>query len=319
MSSRIFVGTITFVLSLSLLFSVAHASEETVVERGDTATQGPALDRLGVETPSRRARSELAAFQSSHGLVLGIQTCVLIECEPGEGFLLASLGATLGLSASLGLVDSSRLHPGATSAINSATIWGGWIGLASANITELSGSPRLRLTMLGQLAGLGSGALLASSLRPNAGDVRLVDTTAGWAIGFYAALAWGIFGDQRSGISTQQLFSELLGVSLGGGIAGAIYARNRPMSEGRVALISTGGIVGGLLGLGSAFIIFDDDVTRRRGWAFSTAGAAAGLVTGGILTTDWDDEDAFQRASTDFSVMPTSEFDGVQATLSGRF
>jgi hypothetical protein len=96
---------------------------------------GPAdgLDGLGAERASGTARAEMTFFQTLHGLALGAETCVLLECEESQPWVLSlMLGAGAGFGASW-LASSDGVRPGFARALTDGTL--GHRELALANPT----------------------------------------------------------------------------------------------------------------------------------------------------------------------------------------
>ena len=87
----------------------------------------------------------------------------------------------------------------------------------------------------------------------------------------------------------------LAGMDLGL-VGGALFARYAPMSRGRAALIDMGGVLGGLLGLGTIFLVEGDATDERHVGAGTIAGMWIGLATGAYLT---DRFGAFENTEPD--------------------
>jgi hypothetical protein len=81
----------------------------------------------------------------------------------------------------------------------------------------------------------------------------------------------------------------LTGALIGGNIAlaaSAIMAPEWRLSESRARLISIGGVIGGLAGLGLLLIVQPED--EGTGAAFPVTGSAIGLIAGAQLTRNYD-------------------------------
>jgi hypothetical protein len=75
-----------------------------------------------------------------------------------------------------------------------------------------------------------------------------------------------------------------LGIALGAVVA----ARHPEVSRGRTLVIDAGGLVGGLVGGGTAVLI-DEEIGDRGMATALSLGAAAGLGLAAYLSRHWDD------------------------------
>ena len=316
MIKRVFV---LVVVVMSVIFAASSAyAEEPPPDEPSQIDQS--WDRLGVDEASGLARTELALWQFTHGLFLGLQSCAIVDCDdPRVLNSMPTLGSALGLGGSLWLTRDG-ITSGQARAINSGSLWGAWYGFAAGTIGGHSGSTVLRTMMATQLIGTGVGFLLSEQLRPTGGDVRLVNHTAAWTTAYYLLISQGLLGLDQS---NQVLGVGLIASATLGGFLGSQIALEAPMSASRVAVISASGLLGGVAGSSAPVMIYGeqlDAMDNRIGMATVFAGSAIGLGVGTYLTRDWDrDVEAYQRADLSLSVLPTPEADGVQAALHGQF
>ncbi len=296
-------------------FSLAAVSPLSAGELEDHKT----FDRLGVEEYSTGARAELAGFQTLHGLVLSVQACAFLDCgdAPRLAVALPTLGAGIGLVGSLVATSDRGITPGHATALNSGAVWGGWLSFAGGYMVgDLDSQDTTGLMMLGQLAGVGVGHALAMNLRPTAGDVRLINSAGAWSAFYYL-----IFTEALLELNQERRTAGLglIGATTLGAVGAGALASQYPMSRGRVGLISSAGILGGLAGLATPILILGDDASGRQVATGASIGAAAGMVVGTILTEDFDDPEEYPRADMTFSIHPSVDGQGIQAGLSGSF
>lgn len=301
----------------------AGEGEEPVEQPADqqigeqTDADGGQYDRLGLEQPSGLARAELASFQTIHGMVLAIQMCAVLDCDlesrSGVGGL--TLGAGVGLGSSL-LATGEGIYPGRAAAINSGVLWGGWLALmTTASIDDRADGDVVAGAMAaGQLGGLAGAVGLAEWLRPTSGDVTTVNQGGVWASLYYLLVVGGIIEPDWS---SQAFLAGLTTTSLVGGFGGLMLARHMPMSRGRAVVTSSGGLLGGLLGVAAPYMVLDDDITLRVASSGMTVGSLAGLLTSGYLTRNWDDDQDYPSPA--FGVQPASDDGGWLGVISGRW
>lgn len=196
-----------------------------------------------VEQPSKGARAELALFQTQHGIVIGVELCILMECDsPGAVLGLALLGGAAGAGASLAQDD---LTSGQRALINGGTFW----GFANSLLLLLASQPDDAKTyvvtlMAGQIGGLGLGAAL-NYLRPTSGQVGITNSGGQWAL---ALTGLTLAAAQPDSFDEQDIALILLAAMDGGLGVGAYIAKTFPrISRGRGWVIDAGGIVGGVI------------------------------------------------------------------------
>jgi hypothetical protein len=236
---------------------------------------------LGPEKPTGFARGSLVVWQTLHGATQGILLCDIINCE-GRGYLAASLvGAGVGAAAAWYATQETGVTAGQAAAINSGTTWGAWYGLAAAEVFNLNGEDTLPTLMGSMLSLTGVGIAVAMLSNPTAGQVSLANSGGLWS-GVVTALILVAIGDGDA-----RAFFAVESVVTGLGITSfALLSKSFPVSRGRMLLIDSGGILGGLLGAATVALLGADD---KEPIAISAAvGALAGLALTTYITRDFD-------------------------------
>lgn len=285
---------------------------------GSPLAVGSALDRGGgapVEAPNAAARAELALFQTMHGIAVGVELCVVIECDSPEAvFGLALLGGGAGALASLQFMKS--VTSGQRALLNSGTIWGGFNALMAIIASEPNDEGAIALGMLaGQGAGLVAGGLLMSR-RPTAGQVALASSGGQWA-----AVLMGLTLAAASNPSDGEVALSLLVAADAGLGLGAYLSRLRPdVSRGQTFVIDASGIVGGIAG-GGLGVLLTGDTDDRTTYALAALGVGVGLGAAAYLTRNWgDDGDGDEGGSgVQALVMPTHDGSGGMVGLGGAW
>jgi hypothetical protein len=236
------------------------------------------------EEPTSGATAELALFQTLHGLTLGVELCIAVECDDPEPVIGLSLaggvaGAVLSLKA-LGPVTS-----GQRALLNSGTVWGAFNAIMAIIAGDPDDASSVALGMIGgQGLGLTIGAMLYSS-RPTAGQVALASTGGQWG--------GVLMGLVLTAASTDPSEAEIVlsaQIAADAGLAmGAYLATIRPeVSRAQTFVIDAGGIVGGVAGGGLGVLIsgsIDDPLTA----GMAAIGVAAGLGAASYFTRNWGD------------------------------
>jgi hypothetical protein len=221
------------------------------------------------------------SVQTLHGIVQGGLLCSLADCDVRLSVASAILGAGVvggGLWA-LTEVAFDGVRSGQAAAINAGTYWGLWNGVAGTFVIG-EDDPRALVSGL-MLAGTGLGALAAHLWAPDAGQVSMASSVGIW---LGAVAGWTMVAAGSQG-SAREFFAVELAVSNLGLVGGAVLSRYVKMSRGRTLLIDTGGILGMLLGVGTAFLI-NDSADAPLGGGLAIVGTLGGLTAGYFLTSD---------------------------------
>jgi len=251
------------------------------------------------EQPTGLARGELVATQTSHGIAIGAEVCMILECDDGRALVgLLLLGGGLGLTASLLYDSDAGMTPGHAAALNSGTVWGAWQGAAMLGIFDYNTTPAVAGTLLlSQLGGLGVGEALYRTLEPTAGDVSMATSAGFWtgALMFFGHAANEFDVDSTTTMATLLIASDV------GLLAGAVASKYYPMTRSRTLIVDAGGTLGALVGMGIPFLIQNDDSTPGLIFGGGIAGTIIGLGTSYYLTRDWD---APEELGFQLNVMP---------------
>ncbi len=238
------------------------------------------------EEPSASASAELALFQTLHGLALGAEVCVLLECDSPEAYFGLSLaGAGAGAIASLKAVE--RVTSGQRALLNSGTLWGAFNALMLIIAGEPDDEKTVALGMIGgQSVGLLTGALL-TTYRPTAGQVGLASSGGQWAPVLMGLM---LVASSAEPSSEEIAISLMLAADVGLGV-GAYLAKLRPdIGRAQTLVIDAGGIVG-LVGGGGIGVLIGGSIDDRATAGAAAVGAALGLGAAAYFTRNWGDSD----------------------------
>lgn len=275
----------------------AEALYQLLVERYGATTSGAvARDRLSGrsgEQLGQSGRTEMQVWATTFGLWLGVAVPAAFGANDsppyGVGLL---LGGPAGLLVGRSLARSA-LSPGQTRAITFGGTWGTWQGFGLAEVLDLGEGPvcdldvcyadsgteeRFAAMVVGGVAGLVAGSLIAR--RP-----------VGYAVATAAnhGALWGTWlGFASATLVDLEGHDELLATLIAGnaGLSLGAWAADRSgWSRNRIRMVSLGGVIGGLGGLGIDLIVQGESEKTAVGIAL--AGSLAGLgiaagITGGM-------------------------------------
>jgi hypothetical protein len=275
-------------LAVRALETLALLGGSQATTLGFAPTDRPPVD-LRTEEKSKTARAELALVQTFHGIAVGVEFCLITECDeaaPIVGMIL--LGASAGVGGSL-LATREGITPGQRATANSGTMWGAWNGALILSLQaggdEETDVQSAALVMLGsQAAGLAAGITAGQTLRPTEGQVSLANTVGIWTG------VMTLFADQTFEIDfdSRELVTALLLTTDAAFVAGAYLAKREPMSRGRTLVIDAGGIVGMLAGFGIVTLIQGEGADSTLLFGSAMAGTAVGLASATWFTRRWD-------------------------------
>ncbi len=233
------------------------------------------------------ARGEVVIFQTLHGIAIGGEVCVLVQCSGARQEVGAlSLGGLTALAGSW-YVTRDGVRPGQAALTTFGSLWGFWNGVAllATRDTDVDEQTVAAVQLTGQLAGLVAGAGLDGIVgHPSAGQVTLATTTGAWA-GILTAYVHAMHNFETS---QKTIWWSTLIVSDAALVGGGVLASRYPMSFGRVLVINAVGVVGMLLGMGGVVLVQGDDFDARPFYGAAIAGSLAGLGAGTYLSRDWD-------------------------------
>lgn len=270
------------------------------------------LKRKRREEATSGASAELALFQTLHGLALGIELCVALECDSAEAYVgLTLAGGLAGAVASLKAVE--QLTSGQRALLNSGTAWGALNSLLALVAVEPDDEQTLALSLIaGQAAGLAAGGLLFS-LRPTSGQVALANSGGQWAA---LLMTFALVTADPDVDGSALAVAVLAGADVGLGV-GAYLAKLWPdVSRAQTLVIDAGGIVGAVGG-GGLGVLISGDLDSRATSASAAVGTAVGLAAAAYFTRGWADsnDDDGPRAV----VMPAEHGRGGLVGLAGAW
>lgn len=249
--------------------------------------------------PERPGRVELLVFGTGYGMWLGAAVPLMLGSESPEAYGAGLLlGGPLGFLATRAYLKQRPLSEGQARAITFGGTWGSWQGFGWTQVfggeedcpadpiyggdcyrTDPSAEATVAGTVAGGLAGIATGAVLAR--KPISSGVATTVSFGGlW--GTWYGFAIGHLADLRD--------EDLLSASLVGGDAGlvamALLAPKWNPSRNRARLVSLGGVVGLLAGLGVDLIAIQD--SDDLAVAIPAATSAAGLLLAARATRSFD-------------------------------
>lgn len=298
-------------------FSVDAA---TAVEEGDTGgeeadEQPHRYDRLGLERPSPRDRAAFVGFHSVNGALLAGQGCYVVDCPTPVTWGVAPLaGGAVGFAGGWYLSRGEGVNLGRTSAQFTGVTYGHAMGsLAMTAAGVASQKERMTGAMIGQITGLMVAYPLAERLLPTSGDMALIRYSAMWGglLGASAGMAFGLYR------SVSHLALGAMASATAGKIAGGFYTASFPMPYQRVGAISIGGYIGAAAGWIPAAMTGRGFSDHPVVWGPVTAGAIAGLVTGALVTRNWNGHWGYPESNW-LAVRPSSDGRGLVVGIGGR-
>ncbi len=257
------------------------------------------LEAASAERSLGGGETELKVWSTIYGIWLGIAVPAALSAdspEPyGVGLLLGAPGGFFGGRA------YSRARPlslGQTRAITWGGTWGALQGMALANAMDFGGGERiiggdvvheeaddeavLGTMVIASAVGIGGGVLAArQEIRPG----TATSATLGSLWGSWFGLATAILAD----LDDDPTWATMMLTGNAGLVGGALAGSRLPLSRSRARLISVGGLIGGVGGLGVVLIADVGDENAAIG--VTLAGSVAGLVLGGVLTRGHDTEE----------------------------
>jgi hypothetical protein len=267
------------------------------------------LAMRGAPRPERPGRTELMVWSATYGAWVGVAVPLLLDAAEPEAIGLGLLlGTPAGFMAGRAYANQAMLTEGQARAMTFGGTWGTYQGFGWGEALRIGdrvdeeclrwqgphadpdwcrqahGPTRVAIGLLGGLAGIGTGALLARRPR-SAGTAAAVSTSALWGTWF----GWG--AGFLGGMDDRPLLTTTLLAGNAALLAAGVIAPEWDVSESRVRLVSVGGLIGGLTGLGIALIVQPEG----RAWAaIPLVTSAVGLGMAVQFTRDWD-ETAGQR------------------------
>ena len=271
------------------------------------------LDEAGAAQSLGGGETELKVWSTTYGIWLGVSVPLSLNAdgpEPyGVGLLLGAPGGFFGGRA------FSRARPlslGQARAITWGGTWGALQGMALANAMDFGGGERIiegdivvdeeadeeavvGTMIIASAVGIGGGMLAArQEIRPG----TATSATLGSLWGSWFGLATSILAD----LENDPTWATLMLTGNAGLVGGALLGSRVPLSRSRARLISVGGLIGGVGGLGLVLIADVDDEDTAIG--VTLAGSVAGLVLGGVLTQGHDAEEDMSGNAENGGALP---------------
>lgn len=235
------------------------------------------------EVPTRNARAELGLFQGLHGIAVGVELCLALECDSPEAYFgLGLLGGISGTAAAL----SFHPTPGQRALINSGAAWGAFNAAMLLIATDPDDASSYGLTLLGgQAAGVGLAAVLSRDA-PAAGQVALANSGGQWTL----AVTGLVLATADVDLDGQQIATTLaLAADAGIGVGAYLAWRKPRISRAQTLVIDAAGIAGVIAG-GATGVLVTGDAESRATTGAAAVGAVVGLGAAAYLTRHWDDD-----------------------------
>ncbi|CAN5668527.1 hypothetical protein BH23GEM10_BH23GEM10_11730 [soil metagenome] len=260
----------------------------------------------GAPAVAGSGRTELLVWSTTYGTLLGFALPFLADADGPEAYGLGLLlGAPAGFLVARRYANAAQPSDGQTRAITFGGSWGTYQGFGWAEYLDLgqedcrdpscfdngNGEARARVgaAVLGGLAGIGTGAILAR--KPiTAGTAAAVSLGGMWGtwFGFAGAVVAGVDDGDHALLATLLAGNKAL-------VWSALRAPSWQLTESRARLISIGGVIG-LLGGGGLVLIAQPD-NEQIAMAFPLVGSIAGLAIAARRTRTMDDFDASGRGA----------------------
>ncbi|UCD25086.1 MAG: hypothetical protein JSW51_03950 [Gemmatimonadota bacterium] len=263
-----------------------------------TAAAGTASTWLASLTGQQRASSGKAGLIVWNTLFagwLGVAVPAAFGAESesayGAGLL---IGAPLGFFGTRAFTNRYAVSSGQAITTAFGSIWGTWQALGWRSVLEIGSeeycdpvgdycwedTPEeapFTAAVVGGLAGIATGGLIAAAKNPTAGDATLVMWSSFW--GTWYGVAFGVLTDaEDDALLTWSLMGGNVGLA-----ASAFATKTYSGSAGRVWMITSAGLAGGLAGVGIDLLGEIDD--EKTAILIPTITSAAGLIAGTFITS----------------------------------
>jgi hypothetical protein len=248
-------------------------------------------------------RVELMVWGVTEGAFLGVMVPLALGADSPEPFGAGLLiGAPTGFFAARGFGRSGPMSLGQARIIRFASMWGGFQAVGWREVldlgdrqqtfcdpqfgcttfTERSERAPFTATVIGTLAGIGTGAALARSRNVATGTAAVVELSSLW--GTWLGVSSGIvlnLDENEDGLLSHTLLAGNLAL-----VTAALIAPGIDMSAGRARLISVAGLGGAIIGLGLDLLASVEDEGLAFGVPMVTS--LTGLIAGAALTRNYD-------------------------------
>lgn len=238
------------------------------------------LEAAAAELSSGSGETELKVWGTTYGIWLGLMVPLALSPdgpEPyGAGLL---IGAPGGFFLARALTRSRPLSLGQVRAITWGGTWGALQGLALAGARDVDGDAVFGYMAIGSGLGLAGGLAAARrEITPGTATSASLGSLWGAWFGLASSLLMDFEGDET--------WVTMMLAGNAGLIGGALAGSRWPLSRSRARMISVGGLIGGVGGLGVVLLAHVDNQDPAIGIALT--GSVLGLVVGGALTRGSD-------------------------------
>lgn len=251
-----------------------------------TAAAGYFIPLLATERTSvSRGTASLGLYGGSRGIGHGIMLGLVAGAED-NGPALVGAGVLASIAeevAALSIARHANLSDGDAVAIGVLGDFGAGIGVCMADVTgafDHSDDAAVGAWVLaGSAAGLATGGMLARRVDYTRGDAYIV--RAAGALGALTTITFTTYGDPEN----DRVYSSAAMAGAVGGLAlGHVLIRDHDFSSDQGALITLGGVSGGLLGVGLVTLSAGGhEAESSTYWTGTTLGAAAGFTVAYLL------------------------------------
>jgi len=273
-----------------LLLFIARSYDGTPAARD-------ALTWLGTFSGEQRTSSGkagLMVWNTLFGAWLGAAVPAAFGAESetayGAGLL---IGAPLGFFGTKAFTNKHTVSSGQAITTAFGSIWGTWQAAGWRSVLEIGSQETcdpvgdfcwedtpdeapFTAAVVGGLAGIAAGGLVAAAKNPTAGDATLVMWSSFW--GTWYGIAGGVLaGAEDDALLTWSLMGGNVGL-----VASAFGTKAFSGSAGHVWMITSAGLAGGLAGVGIDLLASVDDT--KAAVMIPALTSAAGLVVGALIT-----------------------------------
>ena len=245
-------------------------------------------------TDAGSGRAGLTVWNTLFGAWLGVAIPAAFGSESEEAFGAGLLiGAPLGFFGTKAFTTKYPVSSGQAITAAFGSMWGTWQAVGWRSVLDIGSETvcdaysgycwertpdeaPFTASVLGGLAGIAAGGVVAAARNPTAGDATLVMWSSFW--GTWYGLAGGVLADaEDDGLLTWGLMGGNVGL-----IASAFATRGWTGNAGRVWMITAAGFAGGLAGVGIDLLGSVED--EKTGILIPALTSAAGLAIGTAIT-----------------------------------
>ena len=252
------------------------------------------LETLTGEERASSGKAGLTVWNTLFGAWLGVAVPAAFGAESetayGAGLL---IGAPLGFFGTKAFTNKYPVSSGQAITTAFGSIWGTWQVVGWRSVLNIGSQETcdpvgdfcwedtpdeapFTAAVVGGLSGIAAGGLIAAAKNPTAGDATLVMWSSFWGT-WYGIAAGVLVGAEDDALLTWSLIGGNVGL-----IASAFATKTYTGSAGRVWVIASAGLAGGLAGVGIDLLTSVDD--EKAAVMVPALTSAAGLVAGALIT-----------------------------------